>query len=250
MPERLRKREIDLFSSGVGRRYIGYEVGTVFAYPAYIVASLPSVARLEEDYLEMLAFYNDVVEDPTVPSVDDFVEATASVSVPITGFELVDFAPRAPKSFERGVGRGTAPQRRNRNSIKVGNAGELAVLRAEKEKLTKVGRADLAEKVDHLAARHETPGWDIMSFSEDGTPLFIEVKASKGKIVTSIELTRNEWHAAQQPRTREHYRIYVVTEALSTHPKIEVIANPHRYVEEAILSISPSVYELSLRAQK
>ena len=88
------------------------------------------------------------------------------------------------------------------------------------------------------------PGWDISSFDESGSPICIEVKSTTGNAITNVELTANEWLAAQTEGKR--YKIYVVTQALKSSPKIEVLEDPSAYVAQKQLKIEPSVFKLSL----
>ena len=89
-------------------------------------------------------------------------------------------------------------------------------------------------------------GWDITSFDDDGNELFIEVKSSIGKTVSSVDLTVNEWEAACHPSKRGRYRIYIVTKVLSARPHIERLSNPAACVDAGQLSCEPVVYELRL----
>ena len=246
VPERLNQTAIDLAASTATRRYRAYEAGTVFAFPPYVLDDLPSDTLLESDYRAVVDFYVRLVEDPAIPEVEEIVEAAVQVVGPDAVPEVTDFEPRAPATPRRqGAGGGTP--RRSAESRKVGNAGELAVIAAERHKLIRAGHPELAEQIDHLAARGETPGWDIGSFDEAGAPIYIEVKASKSGTINSVEITRNEWLAAQQRKRRGRYYIYLVTNALSAERKIEVIRDPFGYVKNNVLSAEPSMWELSLR---
>jgi hypothetical protein len=250
LPNNLSLTDIDLETKNAKWRYQGYEAGTVFAFPAYDVEAMPTTEELGRDYRAILDLYHIMSQDPTIPTMDDLVEATASIVAPENELELQEFEPRpAKKSGSGRTGTSSGP-RRSSDSQKVGDAGELAVLGAEKNKLIVAGRQDLADRVDHLASRRETPGWDISSFLEDGTAICIEVKSTKGRTMTSVELTRNEWVAAKDPKRKANYYIYLVSNALAAQPKIEVLRDPHSHVEADKLSISASVYELSLRSNK
>ena len=55
----------------------------------------------------------------------------------------------------------------------------------------------------------------------------------------------NEWNKAQDPVLKEYYYIYLVYNAL-TKPKIEVIHDPAKWVEQGKLEIQTSEFELSL----
>jgi hypothetical protein len=249
-PIRLNQTSIDIHSTGFDRRYRAYEAGTILAYPPYLLDDLPADSILESDYREIIDFYVRVVEDPTIPEVEELVESAVKVVEQTIASEVAVFEPRPPAQPRgRGTGGGGGGNpRRSKESRKVGNAGELAVIAAEKHKLLQAGRPELADQVDHLAARGKTPGWDIDSFDEDGAQIHIEVKASKSSTINSIEITRNEWRAAQDQDIRDKYYIYLVTEALSAEPKIEIIKDPYSFVDANTLSVEPSTWELSLRS--
>lgn len=102
----------------------------------------------------------------------------------------------------------TVPTYRSRfssESRKVGDAGERAVVNYERDRLLKLGRRDLADRVRWHAAEKDFVGWDITSFDEDGCEIYIEVKSSIGETFSSFGLTVNEWQAACDPMRRERY---------------------------------------------
>ena len=71
------------------------------------------------------------------------------------------------------------------------------------------------------------------------------MKATEGKKITSVNLTFNEWKVATDSTHREKYFIYLVFEAL-TKPRIEVIENPCKMVDEGSLEIKIADYDLRL----
>jgi hypothetical protein len=159
---------------------------------------------------------------------------------------ITNFKSRPAKKRRKETSSKSSQTRRSKESLKVGNAGEITVLNYEKEKLKKAGRSDLAGKVIHESAEGNTPGWDITSFNEEGEKIFIEVKSSTGKVITSIDITSNEWKAASDHKDK--YFLYLVTNALTTTtPPIEILKNPWSYVDRGELEIRPIVHELSLQ---
>jgi hypothetical protein len=132
-------------------------------------------------------------------------------------------------------------------SQKVGDAGERAVVNYETDRLIKLGRPDLADRVHWRAAERDYVGWDVTSFDVDGREIYIEVKSSIGQVFSTLELTVNEWQAACDPLRRDRYYIYLVTEALSAVPHIERLKNPASCVESSQISCRPVVFEIGLR---
>jgi hypothetical protein len=87
----------------------------------------------------------------------------------------------------------------------------------------------------------------VLSFNEEGEEIYIEVKGTEGKKITSVNLTANEWRVANLTSHKGNYFIYLVYEAL-TKPKIEVIVNPASMVEDGKLEIKVSDYDLRLNS--
>ena len=152
-----------------------------------------------------------------------------------------EFVPRPKKKSGGGKGGGT---RHSKESKKVGDAGEKAAKLYEENKLNECDRADLVDAIVWEADEGNTPGWDISSFDESRKRICIEVKSSIGKTISSVEVTDNEWKAAQIEGGR--YKIYIVTRAMSKAPKIEILHNPFQYVGEDELDFKPILFRLSL----
>jgi hypothetical protein len=75
----------------------------------------------------------------------------------------------------------------------------------------------------------------------------IEVKASEGKVINEVILTKNEWAKAQDVLLQNNYYIYFVTN-ITTSPEIEIMRNPCKFISENPLNIQVESYSLSLRA--
>jgi hypothetical protein len=91
----------------------------------------------------------------------------------------------------------------------LGLAGERAVVRYEADRLRKLGRGDLAERVVHLSSSQgDGAGYDVSSFDASGEPLFIEVKTTRGPAETDFFMSANEVAAAKAHAG--HYALYRV----------------------------------------
>lgn len=94
-------------------------------------------------------------------------------------------------------------------SKRVGDRGEEFVLNFEKTTLEKEGRGDLAADVLWVAREvGDGAGYDIRSFSLDGRPRYIEVKATKLGALTPFYITSAELDFAR--RHQGEYAIYRV----------------------------------------
>jgi hypothetical protein len=76
-----------------------------------------------------------------------------------------------------------------------GQLGEEHVLKAERARLRRADRADLAAKISWISQESIAEGYDILSFEVTGEEKFIEVKATAGKQNT-FEMSDNEWQKA------------------------------------------------------
>lgn len=82
---------------------------------------------------------------------------------------------------------------------KLGEAGEDFVFGMETKRLKMAGRQDLADKVEWTSKQFgDGAGYDIASFADDGTAIFIEVKTTKGPITTPFYISNNELRVAAE----------------------------------------------------
>ena len=190
-----------------------------------------------------------VTDDPLTSNMEELFEWALEPIRDSDKSTITSFKIRPEKKKKRSLLSKSTSRRRSKESLKVGNAGEIAVLNYEKNKLKSAGLTNLESKVVHESAEGNTPGWDITSFNEKGEEIFIEVKSSTGKTITSVDITDNEWKAAS--KFREKYYLYLVTNALaSTCPPIEILKNPWFYVDKDEIEIRPIVHELSLHKKR
>jgi len=232
IPRQLLKGPISLGAKPRQKLHYSYQQASILSYPPYSLAALPDDTKLAADLVGLLNLYTEVVSDPLEATVDRLVEAVVEPATSAGKIEVHDFQPRPSLKIHSTDGTTRGPQcRYSPESRKVGDAGERVVLRYEKERLTNVGRPDLADRVRWHSQMLDFCGWDITSFDENGNEFFIEVKASIGKAMSSINLTINEWKAACDTQRRDRYYIYLVTSALSARPRIERLQNPALYVQ-------------------
>jgi hypothetical protein len=101
----------------------------------------------------------------------------------------------------------SAIEQKNR---KLGLAGEELVVTHEQEKLKSSGHHELARKVLHVAKEQgDGAGYDIKSFSDDGSPIYIEVKTTEGGKQANFFMSAKERLFAQEhPESFRLYRLY------------------------------------------
>jgi hypothetical protein len=245
IPAQLGRGPIDLAAGPRQRLHYAYQQAAILSHAPYSTSALPEERQLVADLQALVRLYSEIVSDPLEATVDRLVEAVVETAR-VETIQVRDFEPRQTRKVRDSSGSSSQERRYSPVSRKVGDAGERAVMRYERERLVKLGRQDLADRVRWHAQEREFVGWDITSFDDDGNECFIEVKSSVGKPVTSVALTVNEWQAACDTRQRNRYYIYLVSNALSAMPSIERLRNPASRVEERQLSCTPIVYELTL----
>jgi len=107
-------------------------------------------------------------------------------------------------------------------SKRVGDRGEEFVFNFEKATLEREGRADLAADVLWVAREvGDGTGYDIRSFSLDGRPRYIEVKATKLGALTPFYITSAELDFAR--RHEKEYAIYRVFDIDGDAPEFYVL---------------------------
>lgn len=104
------------------------------------------------------------------------------------------------------------------------------------------GYAELADKVAWVADQiGDGLGYDIASFGEDGDPIFIEVKTTKGSITTPFYITENERRvAAEKGHAFRIYRLF----GFGTDPKVYSLRGPL----ETTLTLEPIAYRARISA--
>ena len=140
------------------------------------------------------------------------------------------------KSERSGTGSGGG--RRSRHAKATGDRGEEAVWQFLHATLP----SDEAATLRWLAREGKTPGYDI-SYRSGGEKIGVEVKASTGGGFPAIELTQNEWAAAEKLGPR--YRIALVAFATSASPRVGFLDNPAAGVSAEVLSLAPIVWRLT-----
>jgi hypothetical protein len=159
-----------------------------------------------------------VPADPQAPPSDDVASVFADPPPMSEGSTSRATLPPGSnvKKFDRAL-----TDAKNRD---LGRAGEEFVLKTERERLTKEGRADLAAKVTWTSEEQgDGAGYDIASFEEDGCPRLIEVKTTNGAAATSFLVAANEVEVSRaNPDTYWLYRVY----DFAKEPRIYCVKGP------------------------
>ncbi|KPB06329.1 DUF3883 domain-containing protein [Bacillus sp. CHD6a] len=101
--------------------------------------------------------------------------------------------------------------------IEIGKLGEAYVYEHE---CLKLKGTPFMIKVDDTIATNPLNGYDILSYTRDGKPLHIEVKATSGTEDT-FYLSKNEYQTAERMKVHGlEYIVYFVKRVLSDNPEL------------------------------
>lgn len=138
--------------------------------------------------------------------------AVAPVIEKMEGLEFV--AKPAPRQSRRGSSTSEFQTRKSPNHLAhhanntaLGLLGEELVLAQEIKALVDANRHDLADKVIHVSVvEGDGAGYDIRSYTADGSTKFIEVKSTKGSVSSPFFISPNEVEFSR--KNPENYYLY------------------------------------------
>ncbi len=92
----------------------------------------------------------------------------------------------------------------------LGLAGEVWVIEYERERLTRAGKSNLADNVEHVSETvGDGLGFDIRSYELEGTDRFIEVKTTANPKETPFYVSRNELRVSRLKENAYYlYRVF------------------------------------------
>lgn len=211
----------------LGYPYIdGYKpLGNYQALLAEVVAD-----RLDADRA-LAAVVGESVEEPAAPP--SFADLLSRVEEAPRSAEFIYPPVKDPGHLGSRRPRINYLEREARNAS-LGYAGEEFVLRFERERLLRLDRGSLADRVEHVAVTAgDGAGFDILSYERDGSDRFIEVKTTAYGKQTPFFVTRNElavsrgahdrYHLYRLFRFREDPRLYSINGALDRICRLEPI---------------------------
>ena len=130
----------------------------------------------------------------------------------------------------------------NKDKLITGSEGEKIALFIEKNFLESIGRKDLSEKVRHVSVEDgDGLGYDILSFFEDGSNKYIEVKSTQSNINAPFYISKNELYFLQEHKNDYFiYRIQLsdVEPLLKAYSSTEILE---------LFDIIPSYYTVKMK---
>ncbi|MGN1004822.1 MAG: protein NO VEIN domain-containing protein [Oscillospiraceae bacterium] len=109
-------------------------------------------------------------------------------------------------------------------TTRVGREGEEEVFRREQERLQ--ARFSTLDRmvIPYYKMRSSSPGYDILSFDDEGKPIYIEVKTTRQGEEQNFRLTAHEHEVAQKLTARgERYYVYRITNWGQPEQKLHII---------------------------
>ena len=141
-------------------------------------------------------------QELSLPAVDDFLSMQVPPPEAVAREAKVREEPTEPRpAIQRNY---LEIEARN---CSLGRAGEELALRFERVRLTKIGKARLANDIRHVSVLEgDHLGYDILSFEPDGGKRLIEVKTTRFGVMTPFFASRNE--VSVSTARRSEYQLY------------------------------------------
>lgn len=112
-----------------------------------------------------------------------------------------------------------------KSNAKNGLIGEELVMAYEQDRLIKLGRRDLSEKIKWISKEDDSIGYDIISFDVDDEnnvkEKYIEVKTTEGNDTNIFYISANEVNIMD--KLKEKYFIYRVFNLKTKHPEFFIL---------------------------
>ncbi|EOH96607.1 hypothetical protein UAY_02975 [Enterococcus moraviensis ATCC BAA-383] len=126
-----------------------------------------------------------------------------------------------------------------------GAIAEEKVLEYEKERLKTIGLSNKIEDIKQVSKENAAAGYDILSFNEDGTKRYIEVKSTNSEQNT-FYLSINELKFSEKDEFKEDYWIYFVRKTTNEF-LIKEIRNPFLDGRRELLNIQPTDFKIDMK---
>lgn len=123
---------------------------------------------------------------------------------------------------------------------RIGDIGEQYVFEREKARLQKAN-SKYADSVDATPAKDPQNGYDILSYTEDGVPIHIEVKSTLGDLYTPFYITANEKETAE--RIKKEGGIYQVHRVYNVGKEIGVFV----YEDESMFVYEEVIQRVTIK---
>jgi hypothetical protein len=151
---------------------------------------------LTQDFIYAVARHLDQAILVDTPETTEITESNVLSTDLTVSADQINFRGRTVNFIQNGI-----------ENKRLGDLGELWVMKYEIEKLRNAKRDNLIDKIKHTSKDEgDGTGFDIQSFDIYGNKIFIEVKTTKGRKNSTFFVTRNELERSKIEK--EHYYLY------------------------------------------
>jgi hypothetical protein len=151
---------------------------------------------LTQDFIYAVARHLDQAILVDTPETTEITESSVLSTDLTVSADQINFRGRTVNFIQNGI-----------ENKRLGDLGELWVMKYEIEKLRNAKRDNLIDKIKHTSKDEgDGTGFDIQSFDIYGNKIFIEVKTTKGRQNSTFFVTRNELERSKIEK--EHYYLY------------------------------------------
>ena len=162
---------------------------------------------LTQDFIYAVTVHLDKSFTPEIQSERESTETHISSTDLKSSTEQISFRGRTVNFIQNGI-----------ENKRLGDLGELWVMKYEIEKLKEANKSHLIDKIKHISNDEgDGTGYDIESFDREGSKIFIEVKTTKGHKNSTFFITRNELERSKLEKNNYFlYRLYNFDEQTET----------------------------------
>jgi len=182
-------------------------------------------------------FKNELKEKHTVNGEIDYYKITS------VDFEYLGGHKIEKKQLFRS--RTTEYEKINRNKKDIGDRGEKAILKYEKNKLNKLGLIELADKVE--LTENDAIGYDIVSYDEKGNEKHIEVKTNSGNSEKIIMFYLSDNELTKMMEDPNYYIYYLYN--IKNNPHVHII-NKDKLLQQKENYLQPIMYKVAIDVKK
>jgi hypothetical protein len=162
---------------------------------------------LTQDFIYAITVYLKHYSAPPIQTGKESSETNVLSTNLTIATEPISFRGRIVNFIQNGI-----------ENKRLGNLGELWVMKYEIEKLKEANKHYLIDKVKHISNNEgDGTGFDIESYDRTGNKIFIEVKTTKGHRNSTFFITRNELERSKIEKDNYYlYRLYNFDENTGT----------------------------------
>lgn len=150
---------------------------------------------------------NEMENKPAYGMIDKYCKVAKCLHVPVHTIAMNDILSVPEAFFDEMRPAEYLSATKSKNGV-LGRAGEDKAFQQEQARLFSVNTI-LSKLVIPCYKLRASRGYDILSYKEDGTPMFIEVKTSEQEAKGTVQLTKHEYDTARRMSEKGYeYWIY------------------------------------------